>query len=104
MPEVVLPFVPMFHVLSWGTPFALMMSGRLAPWQVIVRPRRAHGVHLTVYGSGKHGADDLTLESGKLSRVPKDKMPCYEVNLSTGVPTVWQGMRSYIEPLAHISY
>ena len=27
--QVVLPFVPMFHVLSWGTPFALMMSGIL---------------------------------------------------------------------------
>ena len=25
--QVVMPFVPMFHVLSWGTPFALMMLG-----------------------------------------------------------------------------
>ena len=28
--QVVLPFVPMFHVLSWGTPFALMMGGTWA--------------------------------------------------------------------------
>ena len=25
--KVVLPFVPMFHVLSWGTPFAMLMIG-----------------------------------------------------------------------------
>lgn len=30
--QVVLPFVPMFHVLSWGTPFALLMYGDLANW------------------------------------------------------------------------
>lgn len=25
--QVVLPFVPMFHVLSWCLPFAMMMGG-----------------------------------------------------------------------------
>ncbi|CAJ1367435.1 unnamed protein product [Effrenium voratum] len=67
--EVVMPFVPMFHVLSWGTPFALMMLG--------VR---------TVLSS-------RFMDPASLVRMMID----WKVNLATGVPTVWQGVRSYIQ-------
>ncbi|CAK9086355.1 Long-chain-fatty-acid--CoA ligase (Long-chain fatty acyl-CoA synthetase) (LC-FACS) [Durusdinium trenchii] len=67
--EVVLPFVPMFHVLSWGTPFALMMGG--------VR---------TVLTS-------RYMDPANMVKMFSD----WKVNLSTGVPTVWQGVRQYIE-------
>ncbi|CAJ1398626.1 unnamed protein product [Effrenium voratum] len=64
-----MPFVPMFHVLSWGTPFALMMLG--------VR---------TVLSS-------RFMDPASLVRMMID----WKVNLATGVPTVWQGVRSYIQ-------
>lgn len=67
--EVVLPFVPMFHVLSWGTPFALLMYG--------VR---------CVFTS-------RFMDPASMVKMMID----WKVNLSTGVPTVWQGVRSYIE-------
>ncbi|CAL1137591.1 unnamed protein product [Cladocopium goreaui] len=67
--EVVLPFVPMFHVLSWGTPFALLMSG--------IR---------SVFTS-RH------MDPASMVKMMID----WQVGLSTGVPTVWQGVRNYIQ-------
>jgi len=67
--DVVLPFVPMFHVLSWGVPFATLMLGT------------------------------RTIFSGRFMD-PASILQCFvdwKVNLSTGVPTVWQGVRSLIE-------
>uniref|UniRef100_A0A7S4SJ49 AMP-dependent synthetase/ligase domain-containing protein n=1 Tax=Alexandrium monilatum TaxID=311494 RepID=A0A7S4SJ49_9DINO len=67
--EVVLPFVPMFHVLSWGVPFVLMMLGTR-----------------TVFSGRFMDADSLL-----------DCMLDWGVHFSLGVPTVWRGVRQAIE-------
>jgi len=64
--QVVLPFVPMFHVLSWGLPFAMLMTGARA-----------------VFNSRWMDPDTLLTA-----------MADCKVQLSTGVPTVWQGVRA----------
>merc|ERR1719468_1047822 len=66
--ETVLPFVPMFHVLSWGVPFVTLMLGTR-----------------TVFTGNKMDPDTLV-----------DAMMDWKVQLSTGVPTVWQGVRTAI--------
>lgn len=66
---VVLPFVPMFHVLSWGVPFVgLMLGARMVFTQRFMDP-------------------DSIL----------DAMQDWRVQFSTGVPTVWQGVRAAVE-------
>lgn len=67
--DVVLPFVPMFHVLSWGVPFAVLMVGAR-----------------TVF-SGRY------MDPGSILQCFAD----WKVAISTGVPTVWQGVRAAIE-------
>jgi len=67
--QVVLPFVPMFHVLSWGMPFGILMTG--------ARP---------IFNS-------RWMDPGSLLKLMID----WKVQLSTGVPTVWQGVRALIE-------
>jgi len=67
--DVVLPFVPMFHVLSWGVPFVSLMLGAR-----------------TVFTGRLMDPDNLL-----------DAIVDWEVHFSTGVPTVWQGMRGAIE-------
>jgi len=64
--HVILPFVPMFHVLSWGFPFAMLTCGTRA-----------------VFNS--RWMDPQTL---------LNMMVEFKVSLSTGVPTVWQGVRA----------
>eukprot|EP00439_Symbiodinium_sp_Y106_P074892 s1334_g14.t1 len=67
--SVVLPFVPMFHVLSWGVPFNILMMGC----------RAVFPSHFT--------------DAGSLLQMFGD----WKVQLSCGVPTVWQGVRAQIE-------
>lgn len=67
--DVVLPFVPMFHVLSWGVPFATLMLGTR-----------------TIF-SGRF------MDPGSVLQCFSD----WKVTLITGVPTVWQGVRAAIE-------
>lgn len=67
--QVVLPFVPMFHVLSWGVPFCLLMTGARA-----------------VFNS-------RFMDPPSILKIFAD----WQVQLSTGVPTVWQGIRAQIE-------
>jgi len=67
--EVVMPFVPMFHVLSWGIPYALLMTG--AP---------------VVF------TNNFT-DSGQMLQMMMD----WKVQVSTGVPTVWQQLRAHIQ-------
>mmetsp|Transcript_13475 Transcript_13475/g.29548 ORF Transcript_13475/g.29548 Transcript_13475/m.29548 type:complete len:627 (-) Transcript_13475:159-2039(-) len=62
---VVMPFVPFFHTLSWGVPFATMMLGTRTV--------------LTDRFNGSRALLDTLLEWG--------------VELTTGVPTVWQGLK-----------
>lgn len=67
--DVVLPFVPMFHVLSWGVPFATLMLGT------------------------------RTIFTGRFMD-PASTLQCFadwKVTISSGVPTVWQGVRALIE-------
>lgn len=67
--DVVLPFVPMFHVLSWGVPFGTLMLGA------------------------------RTVFSGRFTD-PASILECFadwKVTISTGVPTVWQGVRALVE-------
>merc|ERR1719203_892013 len=66
--QVIMPFVPMFHVLSWGVPFCSLMLGSR-----------------TVF-TGKLMDPDSLL----------DAMIDWKVQVSTGVPTVWQGVRGSI--------
>ena len=62
--EVVLPFVPMFHVLSWGTPFALMMSGILACCGLITLDNLIESPEKKRHGDTTgHHLDPLGLES-----------------------------------------
>ncbi|CAE8602555.1 unnamed protein product [Polarella glacialis] len=67
--QVILPFVPMFHVLGWGVPFAGLMVG------------------MRMVFTGRSMDPDSML----------DAMLDWGVQISTGVPTVWQGVRSCIE-------
>ncbi|CAE7209765.1 dmdB [Symbiodinium natans] len=67
--HVVLPFVPMFHVLSWGVPFNILMMGC----------RAVFTSHFT--------------DPGSLLQTIGD----WKVQLSCGVPTVWQGVRAQIQ-------
>lgn len=67
--HVVLPFVPMFHVLSWGVPFIGLTLGT----RMIM--------------SGRFMDPASTLQC----------MLDWEVQISTGVPTVWQGLKAVIE-------
>lgn len=67
--QVVLPFVPMFHVLSWGVPFATLSLGA------------------------------RTVFSGRFMD-PASILQCmvdWKVQISTGVPAVWQGVRALVE-------
>lgn len=67
--HVVLPFVPMFHVLAWGIPFMALMQGTRLVF------------------SGRRTDPDSML----------DAMLEWGVQMSGGVPTVWQGLKSAIE-------
>lgn len=67
--EVVLPFVPMFHVLSWGIPYALLMTGSPAVFTS----------HFT--------------DPGAMLQMMMD----WGVHVSTGVPAVWQTLRQHIQ-------
>ncbi|CAJ1382252.1 unnamed protein product [Effrenium voratum] len=67
--EVVMPFVPMFHVLSWGIPFALLMTGATAVF-----------------------TSNFT-DPGSMLQTMVD----WKVQVSSGVPTVWQGLRAQIQ-------
>jgi len=67
--HVVLPFVPMFHVLSWGVPFNVLMTGCRAVF-----------------------TSNFT-DAGSMLQTMAD----WKVQLSCGVPTVWQGLRGEIE-------
>jgi fatty-acyl-CoA synthase len=65
---IVNPFVPMFHVLSWGFPFATLMLGTR-----------------TVFtGRFSTGSDLL------------DTLLKWRVEMSTGVPTVWQSFQAEV--------
>lgn len=67
--SVVLPFVPMFHVLSWGVIFATLSLG------------------------------SYTVFSGRFMD-PASILQCmvdWKVQISTGVPAVWQGVRALVE-------
>ncbi len=67
--DVILPVVPMFHVNAWGLPYAACMVGAK-----LVFP----GPHLD--GKSLH---ELFESEG--------------VTVSAGVPTVWQGLLTYVE-------
>jgi len=64
--SVVLDFVPMFHVLSWGIPYAVLMLGT------------------RIVFTNRFMDPDSVL----------DAMVDWKVDLSNGVPTVWQGVRA----------
>jgi 3-(methylthio)propionyl---CoA ligase len=67
--DVILPVVPMFHVNAWGLPYAACMTG----------------AKLVFPGPGLDGKSLYELfESEK-------------VTVSAGVPTVWQGLLTYVE-------
>mmetsp|Transcript_75505 Transcript_75505/g.209793 ORF Transcript_75505/g.209793 Transcript_75505/m.209793 type:complete len:569 (+) Transcript_75505:124-1830(+) len=67
----VCPFVPMFHVLSWGVPFmGLMLGTRMVFTGRFMDPESLLNLMLD-----------------------------WQVELSTGVPTVWQGVRGAIEKM-----
>lgn len=67
--DVILPVVPMFHVNSWGLPYIACMIG-----SKMVFP-----------GPGLDGKSLYEL------------MEAEQVTVSAGVPTVWQGLLSYME-------
>eukprot|EP00451_Oxyrrhis_marina_P011262 CAMPEP_0204319856 /NCGR_PEP_ID=MMETSP0469-20131031/7327_1 /ASSEMBLY_ACC=CAM_ASM_000384 /TAXON_ID=2969 /ORGANISM="Oxyrrhis marina" /LENGTH=565 /DNA_ID=CAMNT_0051301075 /DNA_START=52 /DNA_END=1749 /DNA_ORIENTATION=+ len=67
--HTVMPVVPMFHVLSWGVPFVLLMSGS----------RLVFNNHF--------------MDPASLLQIMED----WKVNFSTGVPTIWQGVRAAAE-------
>jgi acyl-CoA synthetase (AMP-forming)/AMP-acid ligase II len=68
--EVVMPVVPMFHVNAWGLPYSCPMVGAKL-----------------VFPGAKMG-DPQTLQA---------LIEQEQVTLSAGVPTVWQGLVSYLE-------
>ena len=67
--DAILPVVPMFHVNAWGLPYAAFMVG----------------AKLVFPGPGLDGKSLYEL------------MEVEKVTLSAGVPTVWQGLLSYVE-------
>src|SRR5258708_4858062 len=67
--DIVMPVVPMFHVLAWGTPFATVMLG-----SKLVFP----GPHLT--------PRDLA-----------ELVQAEKVTLTAGVPTLWLGILGLLE-------
>jgi fatty-acyl-CoA synthase len=67
--DVVLPVVPMFHVNAWGLPYAACMTG----------------AKLVFPGPGLDG------------KSLHDLFESERVTLSAGVPTVWQGLLTYME-------
>ena len=67
--EVVLPVVPMFHVNAWGIPYAACMVG----------------AKLVLPGPALDGRSLYELIESE------------RVTLSSGVPTVWQGLLAYVE-------
>ena len=108
--KVVLPFVPMFHVLSWGTPFAMLMIGLpAANWsqrkvlKISLAARGARAIFTSRY------MDPATLVKmmtdwkarsllGALL-APNTSAARLQVDISLGVPTVWQGVKAHIELL-----
>jgi 3-(methylthio)propionyl---CoA ligase len=67
--DSVLPVVPMFHVNAWGLPYAACMTG----------------AKLVFPGAGLDGKSLYELFESE------------RVTMSAGVPTVWQGLLSYVE-------
>ncbi|MEP7301650.1 MAG: 3-(methylthio)propionyl-CoA ligase [Caldimonas sp.] len=67
--DAILPVVPMFHVNAWGLPYAACMTG----------------AKLVFPGPGLDGKSLYELFESE------------RVTLSAGVPTVWQGLLSYIQ-------
>ena len=67
--EVVMPFAPMFHVLSWGIPYALLMTGSPVVF-----------------------SNNFT-DPGQMLQMMMD----WKVQVATGVPTVWQQLRTHIQ-------
>jgi fatty-acyl-CoA synthase len=67
--DVILPVVPMFHVNAWGLPYAACMVG----------------AKLVFPGPGLDGKSLY------------DLFETERVTLSAGVPTVWQGLLTYVE-------
>ncbi len=67
--DTILPVVPMFHVNAWGLPYAACMTG----------------AKLVFPGPGLDGKSLYELFESE------------RVTLSAGVPTVWQGLLSYVE-------
>ena len=67
--DVVLPVVPMFHVNAWGLPYAACMTG----------------ARLVFPGPGLDGKSLHELFETE------------HVTVSAGVPTVWQGLLTYVE-------
>ena len=67
--DVVLPVVPMFHVNAWGLPYAACMTG----------------ARLVFPGPGLDGKSLHELFETE------------RVTVSAGVPTVWQGLLTYVE-------
>lgn len=67
--DVILPITPMFHVLAWGVPYIGLMLGTRMVF------------------TGKRMDPDSILEA----------MLKWGVQISFGVPTVWQGLRGAIE-------
>jgi acyl-CoA synthetase (AMP-forming)/AMP-acid ligase II len=67
--DTILPVVPMFHVNAWGLPYAACMTG----------------AKLVFPGPGLDGKSLHELFESE------------RVTLSAGVPTVWQGLLSYVE-------
>src|SRR6187455_485210 len=67
--DVILPVVPMFHVNAWGLPYAACMTGS----------------KLVFPGPGLDGKSLYELFESE------------RVTMSAGVPTVWQGLLTYVE-------
>jgi 3-(methylthio)propionyl---CoA ligase len=67
--DTILPVVPMFHVNAWGLPYIACMTG----------------AKLVFPGPGLDGKSLYELFEGE------------KVTLSAGVPTVWQGLLTYVE-------
>ena len=67
--DTILPVVPMFHVNAWGLPYAACMTG----------------AKLVFPGPGLDGKSLYELFETE------------RVTLSAGVPTVWQGLLTYVE-------
>ena len=67
--DVVMPFVPMFHVNAWGMPFTAAAAG------------------------AKHVYPGPSPDPADLAALIEEE----GVTISAGVPTVWLGLREYIE-------